>query len=79
MLNLNDAVRICNVRLMVLELILSKFPVIWWLNQVPTICNKGVVRLTKLVKLNHTGMFIRELRVTKSLFGLTGHKEILFA
>ena len=48
---------------MVLELIHSKFPVIWWLNQVSMICNEGVMRLTKSVKFNLTATFIRELRV----------------
>ena len=46
-----------------IELILNKFPVYWWLNKVSTTCNKEVMRLTKSVNSNHTGMFIKELRV----------------
>ena len=55
------------VILTVLELILSKFPVISWLNQVSTISNEGVMRLTNTVKCNHTGTFIREF-ITRSSY-----------
>ena len=52
-----------------LEMILRKFPVVWWLNQVSMTCNKEAMsmRLIKSVKFNHTGMPIRKLRVLSSI------------
>ena len=63
MLTFYDILRQIYFILTVLEMILRKFPVVWWLNQVSTTCNKEATGLTRSVKTNHTGTFIRELRV----------------
>ena len=62
-LNFDDVLRQIYVILTVLEMILRKFPVVWWLNQVSTTCKKEAMRLKKSVKFNHSGTLIRVLKV----------------
>ena len=59
MLNFYDIVRHNYVRIMVPELILGKFQVVLWLNQVSR-TYKGNSRFTKSRKFKHTGTFIRK-------------------